>query len=318
MGFVFLHPAAAFVGLAALAPLVLAVLRERRDRQVRRAIGVAAPPLRTRFATALAAAVLVACLAAAAAQPALERTNPQRVRPDAQIVFVVDVSRSMLARSGPDAPTRLKRATALALRLRGAFPEVPAGIASLSDWVLPHAFPTLDRGVFSSTLERAIAIGRPRPFAVERNATDFSALFVLGAGRYFPAGVRHRVAVVLSDGESRRFAQGPLVRDLRRAHVGLLVVRFWSVREGIYDGKRRDPSYRPDPLATAPLERLAASTDGGRVFAEHEQGAISAKMRALIGRGPLQTTARRPRTTPLAAYAVLAGVLPLGFLLFRR
>src|SRR5439155_9151280 len=99
MQLVFLTPVAALVGFAALVPLALAVLRERRDGRLRRAIGVRAPSFPARFASALAAAAVVACLAAAAAQPGLRTESGRRARADAQLVFVLDVSRSMLARA---------------------------------------------------------------------------------------------------------------------------------------------------------------------------------------------------------------------------
>src|SRR5262249_30248305 len=140
MGLVFLTPLAALAGLAALVPLLLALVREVRDGRLRRVLGVAAPRLGARFATALAAAALVGCLAAAAAQPALRADSRTKARTDAQVFFVVDVSRSMLARARRGAPTRFQRAVELALRVRAALPQVPAGVASLSDWLLPHAF----------------------------------------------------------------------------------------------------------------------------------------------------------------------------------
>jgi hypothetical protein len=318
MELVFLTPVAALAGFAALLPFALALIRERRDGRLRRAIGVQPPRASARFASALAAAALVACLAAAAAQPGLRTKGGRRARADAQLVFVLDVSRSMLARARPGAPTRFDRASALAARLRAAFPEVPAGLASLSDWLLPHAFPTLDQRVFAQTLTRAVGIEYPRPLTLARNATDFGGLFALGAGRYFAPTAKHRVAIVLSDGESRRFALAPVLGPLRDAHVRLLLVRVWGPREAIYNGRRRDRRYVPDLLAAVPLGRLAARTGGGRVFSEHERGAIEARARVLLGRGPLVTTSRRPHTTPLAPYVVLAGVLPLGFLLRRR
>jgi hypothetical protein len=318
MNVVFLTPLAALVGLAALAPLGLAVLRERRDDRLRRAVGAAAPAAWTRFASAAAAAVVVACLAAAAAQPALRSERVRRVRGDAQMMFVLDISRSMLARARPAAPTRFERAQALAGQLRRAFPDVPAGIASLTDWLLPHAFPTVSGHVFERTLLRAIGIERPRPSVTQRNATDFGGLSALAAGNYFSPGARHRLAIVLSDGESRAFARAPLAAALRRAGIRLLIVRTWSPTEAIYVGKRRDPGYAPNPLARAPLEALAASTGGGRVFGEGERGAIVAKARALLGSGPELRAARTDSTMPLAPYAVLAAVLPFGFVLLRR
>jgi hypothetical protein len=318
MDLVFLTPVAAAVGVAALLPLSLALGRERRHRTLRRALGVGTPSAAARLSTALAALLLVACLAAAAAQPALRKTGDRPLRTDAQALFVVDVTRSMLARSHPGAPTRFERAVSLAERLRAGVPDVPAGVASLSDWLLPHVFPTLDRAVFARTLERAIAPGRPAPYAEQPNATDFSGLFAAGAGRYFAPGTRHRLMVVLSDGESRPFSQRSLVSTLRQQDVDLVLVRVWKRGESVYAGRRRDPRYVSNPAALVPLERLAAASAGARVFFEDEPGTITTRMRQLLGKGPRATVAKRRRTVPLAPYVVLAGVLPLGFLLVRR
>jgi hypothetical protein len=318
MGVVFLKPLAALIALAALAPLALAVLRETRNGRLRRAIGVAGPRLAPRFATALAAAALVGCLAAAAAEPALRSEARSRTRTDAQVVFIMDVSRSMLARARPRAATRFERAVALAVRVRSALPEVPAGVASLSDWLLPHAFPTLDQRVFAASLARSVGVGRPAPYVKERNATFFGSLTGLGTGRYFDRGARHRLAIVLSDGESRRFSVETVARVLARARIDLLVVRFWNPTEAIYDGRKPVRGYVPDPLVTPRLDALAAATAGGRVYDERERGSIVQKARALLGRGPILTGTRHRRTVPLAPYVVLASVLPLGFLLARR
>ena len=79
-----------------------------------------------------------------------------------EIVFVVDVSRSMLAGAGPGEPTRLDRARSVVLRIRQATPDVPAGISGLTDRLLPFLFPTVDADVFSETLERSVAADAPR------------------------------------------------------------------------------------------------------------------------------------------------------------
>ena len=69
----------------------------------------------------------------------------------------------MLARVGAGAPTRFERATAIAGTLRDAIPTAAVGIASLTDRVLPHVFPTQDRADFDVTLREAIAVQRPPP-----------------------------------------------------------------------------------------------------------------------------------------------------------
>ena len=57
---------------------------------------------------------MFALLAVAASQPALAHDSRQRVRTDAQALFVIDTSRSMAAATTPAAPTRLARAERLA------------------------------------------------------------------------------------------------------------------------------------------------------------------------------------------------------------
>jgi hypothetical protein len=224
----------------------------------------------------------------------------------------------MLARPGPRAPTRFQRAVALAVRLRAGLGDIPAGVASLSDWILPHAFPTDNERVFAATVTGAIGVNRPRPQLKSRNATDFSALITLGLGNFYGEHAKRRLAILLSDGESREFSLPLVLEALRRGHVGLILVRFWSRHDAVYLGRRRDPGYVPNPEATAPLERLAARTAGGRVFRESEPGAVIRAARSFLGKGPVVGAGRKDRTLPLGPYAVLAGILPLAFLLRRR
>ena len=86
----------------------------------------------------------------------------------------------MLASSSPDDPTRLERARGAALELRTTIPQVPAGLAGLTDRALPYLFPTLDMRTFASTLREAVEIESPPPQQVARVATSFDALAALG------------------------------------------------------------------------------------------------------------------------------------------
>ena len=80
----------------------------------------------------------------------------------------------MAAAPGPRSRTRLDRATAAAERLRAAIPEVPSGIATLTDRVLPDLLPVGDAGAFDATLRRAVAIEEPPPRALSLRATTFT------------------------------------------------------------------------------------------------------------------------------------------------
>ena len=76
---------------------------------VRTALRLDAPPARiVPCPPRLVGVVLLAALVAV--QPAWEAHGEPRVRADAQVDFVLDTSRSMLASAGPGAPTRLDRA----------------------------------------------------------------------------------------------------------------------------------------------------------------------------------------------------------------
>ena len=78
MHVVFLTPLGGLAAFALLLPIGAVLLRERRDGRLRRALRLS-PPAR-RVVPALAGAAVVACLAAAAAQPAISATRRQNGR----------------------------------------------------------------------------------------------------------------------------------------------------------------------------------------------------------------------------------------------
>ena len=111
---------------------------------------------------------------------------------DADVFIVIDTSRSMLAASAAGAPTRFERATAIAKRLRDATPTAAVGIASLTDRVLPHLFPTEDRADFDVTLRDAIAVQRPPPAEnIGGSGTSLAALGDLATARFFAPEAQH-------------------------------------------------------------------------------------------------------------------------------
>ena len=223
-----------------------------------------------------------------------------------QALFVLDVSRSMLAAGGPAAETRLERARETALELRSAIPEVRAGVAGLTDRALPYLFPTLDRRAFASTLQEAVTIESPPPQQVARVATSFDALTGLGARGFFAPNLGRRVCVVLTDGESAPFT-GPAVG------CRLVVVQVWDPNERVYRNGEPEPQYRPDDAAPASAAKL------GPVAREGDLDRARELLTAAVGEGPVSSAAASERTTVvLAPYVAFAGLLLVLVLVFGR
>jgi hypothetical protein len=209
----------------------------------------------------------------------------------------------MLASSGPTGSTRLERARGAALELRAAIPQVPAGVAGLTDRALPYLFPTLDGRTFASTLREAVEIESPPPQQVARVATSFDALAALGTQGFFPPGLERRVCVVLTDGESAPFAGASGCR--------IVVVQLWGAGERIYRDGRPEAQYRPDDAAPALAARL------GPVAREDDLGRARELLTAAVGDGPVRNVRGSDRSTlELAPYAALVGLaLVIGLLL---
>ena len=290
------------------------------DRAARvRSVLMLPPPERRPWAVPAAAIVAVAALlAAAAAQPVLAVTRASAVRTDVEAVFVVDTSRSMLARRR-HGRTRLERARMAARRLRVVIPDVPVGIASLTDRVLPHLFPSADASAFATTLERAVGIERPPPRGFWTRATTFEPLADLVSRNFFSPGLRRRVVVVLTDGEARRARITELRAGLTRGgSTRVLFLRFWSSRERVFrpDG-RQEPEYSPDPASTGALTRLAAAL-GAEIFSEGEVSVAARALVHIVGRGPNVDARERGTALALAPYLAAAALVPLALLVWRR
>jgi hypothetical protein len=315
----FLSPLGAAVAVVALVPIAALGLRERRARQIRHALRLGSPPPRLHLPAALAGAAALALLAAAAAQPALRVPDARRERSDAEAFLVVDISRSMAASAHAGSRTRLDRAIAAAKVLRAELTEIPIGVASLTDRVLPHIFPTTMPGAVEEVLGKTLGINRPPPQSTELDrATRLSALQDLGFEGFFSPGAKHRLIILLSDGESSQYYPLTLAVTLRQDHVQLVIVRIWGSRERIHLGHGQIDSYRPDPTATAPLAELAKLTGSPRFFDDHSLQAAAGQAQHDLGAGPTVAAGRATRTIPLDRYVVLAAALPLGFVLARR
>lgn len=319
MSLTILTPVGAFLTLGVVVPLVALVRARRKAARVREGLGVRTPGRRALLVPLGALVAGAALLGLAAAQPVFEWTSDRRIRTDAEAFVVLDVTRSMLAQRDVDAPMRIERAKAAATAIRAALPEVRVGVASLTDRVLPHVFPTADQEVFAATIERSVGIERPPPRAAfATGATSLSALATLRGLRYFTPTSKERVAIVLTDGESQPVANARLGGLFRREPaIDVVLVHVWNEEERVYSRGVPEPQYLPDPSSRATLDRLAASTRGA-VFTEHQVGAAAGAARELLGSGPTVVLGEQAGTLALAPYLAAAALLPFGLLLWRR
>lgn len=348
--FAFLSPLGLAVCATALVPVGTLLVVALRQRRVAALLQLPQAGIGPVAGTAALAGGACLALGLAAGQPALEISETRQVRSESQIVFVVDVSRSMLASEGPGTQTRLDRARSIVGRLRAAAPDVPAGLSGLTDRVLPYLFPTLDPAVFEDTLRRSVLPESPPPEQVSAVATTFDPLAALTTNGFFSRSAKRRTCVLVSDGESRSStsdsdqglgdgAGSPLplgfgalgggsdglsadVSSPGSALAGhalagvrgcrLVVVRVGGSADRIYaEGGRVEAQYRPEPTASAVVEQLATAA-GGRAFTENEVPAASRAVRAATAAGPLEAVGVRISTHSLAPYlAALALALAL-------
>jgi VWA domain-containing protein len=316
-GVTFLTPIDAVFVVAAAAPLAALIVTERRSSRVRALLRLREPGRRPVVQAATAVVLLPALVAIAAAQPVVVRQQLVRERSDAQAFVVIDTSDSMRASSGPRLPSRLTRAKRIAMRLERALGDVPVGIATMTDRVLPDVMPTTDPALFDRTMAQSVGIDRPPPSQQYRagRATNLEALVPVIGSHFFSDAVKRRLLVVLTDGEA--------ARDLELFGLGIghtlkpVFVHVWKPGERIYRNGRPDPRYVADPGSSA-LLRKAAEMSSGAAFEENKMGSVVHAAKRAVGQGTDQSRVDAYARVALAPWFALAGILPLGFLFYRR
>jgi hypothetical protein len=318
MGVTFLTPIDALFALAAVIPLTALWLAQSRLDRVRRLFSLASPRRRELVVVVVALALLPVLLGVAAAQPVVIRHQLLGQRDDVQAFVVVDTSTSMTARTGPGGATRLERAKHEAEEVVSKLGDIPVGVATMTDRVLPDLMPTTNAVLIRRVLEQSVGIDRPPPSQIYRGrATTFSALYPVPNANFYSPGVRHRILVVFTDGEATPI-HSAIGYDLARAMtVHPLFVRVWAPTERIYVHGRVDPRYRPDPASARALGRFATAAHG-QVFSESDLNGLAETIRAEAGSDPVTTNVLGYARVALAPWFLLAGVLPLAFLLYRR
>jgi hypothetical protein len=308
--FLFLTPRAGFLLLLAIAPLGALALGGRRATRIRRILGLEPPAARRSIGRIVSIAALAGLLALAAMQPAIRTQTPRRQRTDAQAFVVIDVSRSMAARPSATGASRLQRAKQIAFAIGPQLGDVPVGVATFTDRVLPDLFPTSDRATYDSTVS-ALTIEDPPPQEVSTVATTFEALQQVATAGFFPDSVRKRAVIVITDGESRPFDPAGVARTLTSHGVRLALVRVGGGADRVLrpDGTP-EANFRPDPRqARTNISRLAAA-------AQAPTGPRAAQaLAAALGNGPSNVVGVRPHLHTLAPVVALLALLPLAFLL---
>lgn len=292
---------------------------ENRTRRLRRLFSLAAPGRRELAIVAGALALLPVLLGVAAAQPVVVHREALTERIDAQVFIVFDTSRSMSAQSGPSAPTRLERAEDEARQVIPQLGDIPVGLATMTDRVLPSLMPSTNTALVLRTLAESIGIDKPPPSQVYRDrATNLKILLPLSDVHLFAPAVRHPILVVFTDGESNPLPRGGIgVAIANQLNFPPLMVHVGEPSDRIYVNGRIDLHYRPD-LASISVIRQFAQDTHGRVFATGDASGLVAAIHSAAGTKPAQTRILGYRRVALGQWFLLAGVIPLGFLFWRR
>jgi hypothetical protein len=313
----FLTPLAGVVAFAVILPLVAFTRTERRVERARSLLGLVSPGSSTRLT--IAALVAVAVLAGVgAAQPVLEERIERPARTDAQVFFAFDTSRSMLASQGRGKPNRFERAKAAALNMRAQLGDAPVGIASFTDRVLPHLFPSTNQKSFEGVLQDSIGIERPPSDSLNNKvATSLQTTEAFASGNYFQ-GPGRRLLVIFTDAETNNIGGEALKQAFAEDRIKVILVRFWSPGERIYrpDGIV-ESRYVSDP-GSATSAREFARVVGGQAFDEGQIDPAVAAAKTVLGNKEAVRQVEAIKIRPLSPFLFLAALMPLSLLLWRR
>ena len=235
-----------------------------------------------------------------------------------EVIAVVDVTRSMLARRAPTGPIRLDRARAARqASARRARDAGRGGVAHRPGAAAPLPDARLDRVRRIDDRPRDRDRGR-RPSAARTSATAPSPRSATSAGRRSSASGPGRAW--RSSSPTARPCRSTSASSARSSSAARSRPSSSTSGRGTSRstaGERDLERYRPDPGQRSG-QRLAREV-GGRVFTEQQvrTGDLSERPAAL-GTGPVAHRAAVVSAPLLAPYALLAAVLPLGFVLLRR
>jgi hypothetical protein len=303
---IFLTPRAALVGLAFVVPLLTLARREKPHSRVRSILGLHRPGLTGVLVRPFGIVALAALVAATAAQPAVRDTDSTQVRSDAELFLTFDVSRSMLATGAPGGRPRMERARTLGSVVHSALPEVPTGVATLTNRMMPLLFPTGDARGVAAVIDHSLRIMQPPPERLTAaRASSLAALSLAADRSYFNPSARKRVLVVFSDLDSDFFSLDGTLRLLRQHRIEPFLVRVAVPGERIFDSAGRPNAYVSESTVTVGALRRAK----WHAFEEGETGRLVSEIRAYLGDGPVGASGVVESQRNLAPLFALAALL---------
>lgn len=308
---VFLTPRAALVALAFVAPLGALAIRERASSRVRSNLNLRHPGLAGSLLRLLGFVALAALVATAAAQPVVRNTASTRMRADAELYLTFDVSRSMLAASSPSGVVRFERARSVGRRINAALQDVPTGVATLTNRMMPLLFPTGDERGVTAVIDHSLRIMQPQPaFLTAPRATQLGALTLAADRSYFDPGTRKRVLVVFSDLDSDFFSLEGTLKLLRSHGIEPFLMRIAKPDEQIFDTHGRPESYTSVSTVTVRALRSA----GWHAYEEDQAGQAIADIHRFLGEASTAPTGLVESRQNLAWLPALAALLVVAAL----
>lgn len=290
------------VALFALLLLPVAAWRCRVDEARQRAMAAALhgvlPPVAYTRARLVAASVLYISLVLAAAGPRLpwERS--------ADMLFLIDVSRSMQARHACTEPTWLDRAKSVVRGVSDGLPEVRIGMFAFERFAFPVTQLTMDRAYLAEVLEHGLYTG----LMLNATRTDIgNALRVVADKKRDLPGVYGNVsqAVLFSDGgvdgnyrpRMREAADRLAEAGIQLSVVGIGNATATPVLHSV-DGRCQPRAIEIGGEAVRVQLRndvlgFLAETAGGRYFQEQDRQALIEQLRANLEPVPAGTAGLR-------------------------
>jgi len=234
------------------------------------------------------ACIFLGALAVVAARPQLQ------VGRSADILFVVDVSRSMHARFSCSEPTFLARAKDVIRETVDGIPESRFGIVAFDRFAFPVSQLTTDRGYIEQVIDNGLHVG----LMLEATQTGIAnALAVVAAKKARLPDLYGNVThvLVLSDGhvqgDFRRRLQAPLTelrdRGIRVSTVGIgnpVATPIVATRNAECSGEHIeiDGGTVLVPLR-ADVLKYVATESGGNYYTESQTGELVAMLRSELG-----------------------------------
>lgn len=261
----------------------------------------------------------IALLLLSLAGPRLSYGTRMSLRRSADVVFMLDVSNSMLARDVP--PSRLERSKMVALAISRRLPESRRALLLFAARPLVQCPLTHDREAFDSLL------GMASPELISEQGTAFGNAFEQAIGLLFvPQGspvaqetAGERIIVLLSDGEDHEGGAQEAARRLGRAGIRLVVLGVGRTGDAVIPDSRSPGGIKLDEAGVVvksrfnaeALRELAAAAGGIYInMAEETAGADNVARR--IGR---IIEASRPVEVPVEEFPLYPILLAAGVLL---